>query len=1047
MKTIMRINSWVSIAVLATALCLPQVQAQDQGLGDMVFSAATTIQDVHGQDWAWIQWMATDSSLLDGVSMDLYLKPGSASSTAQFALVGRALRTTDPHSITLLLQRAALLGEDTNKLEMAVDSLFADAIPEGSLSLAEKISAVVAGSVGDDSLFQNLAFLARAHPAVAMANGQGFALRISAGYSTIEIRNHATGRVIGRNTVQAGAPVVLPAPGPLIQIQNTSPRGNLNVRLRWDVPSDLKRVSLLQFGYNLYRMPKAWAEDASRRYDLNPPHHDQIAAMLGGTNVVKVNRMPIVVDAANVSSNTYFIIDDNSCLEGVDFSDGDEYYYFVSALDLLGRDGDLSAGLLAAPFDRMAPDVPQNVRVRAISDYVGGARTQWLDISWDPPPTNSDVAAYYVYRFDSIAQMQGNAVFATSNRISAALSPTPGAARLHYEDHGLGTTDYGITYWYTVRAEDASAGGANLSGNSGPAYGTLRDWEGPAPSSNAVIYVLVESLQCVFKEVSKPTLEPPNNTELTCTRPSADSRIAWAEFSYYTGSYTGAGSETNAVSLGRHWFRGGKTWVSFQTKLNVSEGRQVTVFCRVGSRHGKKSDYAYITHYVPHPEEGADGLVFEGSESFATVPWTVDGPHEWGPGPIISNVVVKIPPVPTAKTYRLYRRVDGGRQTLIAQGEMDSILGALVEDITGGTVNGGTICYYYQLFDENGNASPLMKIGCIQTAPRADLPTPVLNPVEPFGTATSNPGLQLSWFCPAPGVERFEVAVAPDQSPLPSTFSSSLRPLEQPATNHIEVVADGATNSLDFGFYRTGRIDGNFGSSTNPLFSVSADMVLGDNYTFMVRAVGAAGIPGPWSNVETFRWSLAPVAGPQVPWPTRPLPLIQQADFGEGLTLDYLSDTTYYNLFGRSGVGVRIGEIPPEAGTPEANKDSVHLSGSFDPMDFLYKNSDEPGATALPCVLYRYQVPNSLFTSVSGDVVQVSPMMENIAYGKSGGNTLIYDPFFAITRLRSSSDPWGVYLIDTQPVVRMATYQYLLVRFGEDKEIDRIIPVGTITIP
>jgi len=1042
MKTMMRTNCWVSIAVLAAALCLPQARAQDQGLGDMVFSAATTIQDAHGQDWAWVLWMATDSSLLNGAAMDLYLKPGPPSSTAQFVLKGRALRTTDPHSIALLLQHAALLGEETNKLEMAVDALFADALPDSSLPLAGKLAAVVAGSADDASLFQNLVFLARAHPAVAMANGQGFAIRIPSGVSTIEIRDHATGRVMGRNTVEAGAPIVLPAPGPLLQIQNTSPRGNLNVRLRWEVPTDLKRVSLLQFGYNLYRMPRAWAEDASRNYQINPPHHDQIAAMLGGTNVVKVNRMPIVVDTANVSSNTYFIIDDNSCLEGIDFVDGDEYYYFVSALDLLGRDGDLSAGLLAAPFDRMAPDVPQNVRVQAISDYTGGARTQWLEVSWEPPPTNSDVAAYYVYRFDSIAQMQANAAFATSNRISGAIVPTSGTSRLRYEDHGLGTADYGVTYWYTVRAKDDSAGGANLSGNSGPAYGTLRDWEGPPPPTNAVIYIQAEILQCNFDSTYTPVLTDANNIELSCSRSPGDSRIAWAEFSYYTGSYTGSGSETNAIPLGCYWFREGENQVSFQTMVDLSGKRTVTIFCRVGSKHGKKSDYTHTTHDVPYPEAGFLGVLFAGTGSLMQVPWYIDS-QDWGSGSTISNVFIVIPPVATAKTYRLYRRVDGGRQTLIGQGEMDSILGAVLEDICGGTVNGGTICYYLQLFDANGNASPLVKIGCIRTAPRAGLPAPMLNPVNPTGTATANPGLQLDWFCPAPAVERFELAVAIGQSPLPSTFSSSLRSLEGPRTNYMDVVVDGATNSLGFGFYRTGRIDGNFGSATNPLFSVSADAVLGNNYTFMVRAIGAAGIPGPWSNVETFRWDAVPTAGPQVPWPTRLLPRVQKTGFNEKLSLAYLSETTYCNLFGRSGVGIRIGEVPPEAKTPEATEDGVWIDTDLNPMDFLYENKALPGTTALPCVLYRLR-----FDAGSvGDLVQVSPLMENIAYGRNGSFLIIRDPFVAITRQNGSSDSWGVYLIDTQPVIRHRSYAYFLVRFGEDKEIERIIQIGHITIP
>lgn len=38
MKKMMRTKGWISVAALALAFGLPQAQAQDQGLGDMVLS-------------------------------------------------------------------------------------------------------------------------------------------------------------------------------------------------------------------------------------------------------------------------------------------------------------------------------------------------------------------------------------------------------------------------------------------------------------------------------------------------------------------------------------------------------------------------------------------------------------------------------------------------------------------------------------------------------------------------------------------------------------------------------------------------------------------------------------------------------------------------------------------------------------------------------------------------------------------------------------------------------------------------------------------------
>jgi len=1040
------------LLLLAVATTLSAARAQDRGLGEMIFSAATVTQDGSGRDWAWIQWMATDASLLEGRRLDVYLKTGQSSSSSAFELKGAAMRTVDPHAISVLLSRAVVLGEDTNRLECAVDSLFADALPDASLSLSEKLAAVVAGSADDDALYRNLTFLCRAHPAAAMANGQGFALRIPAGYSTIEIRDHASGRVMGRNTVRAGSPPVLPAPGPLTQVQETSPRGNLNVRLRWDVPDALKRMSLLQFGYDVYRMPKAWAENPSRRYDQTPPAADQIESLVDGTNVLKVNPLPILVDPSTATSATWYLIDDNSCRPGVDFSDGEQYYYFVAASDLLGRPGELSAGLLAAPFDRMAPNVPGNVRVRAISDYALGNRIQWLRVSWTHDTNDTDVAGYYVYRYRSIAEMQSNATYAVSNRISGLILPSAGESRPRYDDHGLSSGDYGVTYWYTVRAVDGATH-PNLSGNSGPAYGTLRDWQGPPPPTNVQIFIRVEHLECVFDHADKAIVDDAYNIRLCCSRPSTNSRIAWAEFSYLPGRQL-EGQGTNAIPLGRYWFRGRETIVVRDFHLNPKgDDDLITVYCRVGSSHkGRTSDYAEVETTTAVGEEGVNVACFQGTDWVVSVPSDVDpGPHVWET-PIISNVVIHVPPTPDAATYRLYRRVDGGKTTLVAQGTMDVVYGAWIEDVSGGTVNGAHVCYYCQLFDANGNSGPLVRIGtgpCILLDPRAELPRPVLNPVEPSGSATINPGLRIEWFCPGQGVERFELAVSLDQTSLPSSFSPQLRDLEIAASNVLEVVVDGVTNSLPFGFYRTGRVGGNFGNSTDAVFSVVADALLNEDYVMMVRAVSASGAVGPWSNARAFRWASVPTPGPQVPWPTRPLPLIQQATFHSNLTARFLSPAEgYLEMAGRRRVGIRIGELPPAVTEIDLLKNyQVVIPGDYDPMDMLYENQDEPGTTAFPCALYRYQVANAFFPQVSGDVVQVSPMMENIAYGKNGGQTTLYDPFILVTKKTGAVEPFAIYLIDTQPVLNHATYQYLLVRFGENKEIDRIIPVGTATIP
>lgn len=1035
--------------------------AQDPGMGDMVFSAGTVASVSSGsstQQWAWVQWMATDSGLIKNQPVDVYMKIGDTLSTNLFTLKGRAAQVTDPRTIALLLERGEMLGEDLINLESALCSLYAGAEPNSDLSMAEKISAVISGSQSDDKLYENLVFVSRIHPSLAMAIGQAFACPIpSSGFVTFELRDGNTSELIGRITLEAGNPVVLPAPGPLILVPETSPKGNLNIRFRWEIPDNLKRLSLLQFGYNLYRVNKSSAEAW-----WGPTPAPTTAALLYAVDhyetAVKVNRIPVLVDPSTVTTNSWFIADDNDGLSGgTPFEDTENYYYFVTALDLLGRDGDVSAGFLTYPHDRMAPPVPHGLKARSVSDYVSGVQTQWIELVWNHDPADTDTARYYVYRFESISEMQQNAVYALSNRISGAVVPDPDATRVEYEDRSLNTNAAGITYWYTVRAEDNARGEPNLSGNSAPAYGVLRDWAGPQYSTGAVVTIQTESVYTEYERRDEGTQMEGINTVLLCDKSKPDNDIIWADFGWCRGDYR-PGCETGIVSIVRVYYPERSSIVSNCYLIDNEDGyqfSQITFFCRVGTGNGKQSEWAHYSTKTPSADSPAIYYFFKAWRTVQRVPVEGggpgeppgSGPHLWGDP--LTFPQISIPPTADAESYRLYRRVDGGRRALIAQGEMDELLGALVTDYTGGSVNGGRICYYYQLFDQHGNSGPMVLICCFEVEPRVDLPVPLLSPVRSTGEATNSPGMTVEWFCTTPGVERFELALAADSGDLPATFSVNGWELEEDRTNALDVVINGVTNQMNFGFYRSGRVGTVFGTNDSPLFTVPASSELNRQYTFMVRVIGAGGVAGDWSNIEQFRWASIPaVPGPQVPWPARPMPTVQTRAFHASMRAEFLTDSKYLGISYDNRPGIRIGEVPSGISF-EMSKDIVVFGDYYVPDVFLYQNVDDRSQTALNCVLYRYQLTNELFLTVSGDVAQVSPLMETIAYGKNGsGHTVIYDPFICFTRERGSTEPWGVYLVDTQPVVRGARYQYLLVWFNPaTREPERIIPAGELTIP
>ena len=55
-------------------------------------------------------------------------------------------------------------------------------------------------------------------------------------------------------------------------------------------------------------------------------------------------------------------------------------------------------------------------------------------------------------------------------------------------------------------------------------------------------------------------------------------------------------------------------------------------------------------------------------------------------------------------------------------------------------------------------------------------------------------------------------------------------------------------------------------------FEVGADVAPGETYYVLVRAISKTDALGPESNPRQFQGAAETHAGPQVPWPARPLP-------------------------------------------------------------------------------------------------------------------------------------------------------------------------------
>lgn len=175
-------------------------------------------------------------------------------------------------------------------------------------------------------------------------------------------------------------------------------------------------------------------------------------------------------------------------------------------------------------------------------------------------------------------------------------------------------------------------------------------------------------------------------------------------------------------------------------------------------------------------------------------------------------------------------------------------------------------------------------------------------------------------------------------------------------------------------------------------------------------------------------------------------------------------------------VGIRIGDLTPlvtQFGPPVENIGTTNfftyqvpgpsevrlnpLSPQIDPNTMIFRrqsaNSERSLATLLPIVIYRQQVTNATFPIVSGTLIQVSPLIEKLAYGTTlltngNYNVTIYDRLIAGgSEVAAQGNGNFLYLRDQQAVMLGASYQYYVVRMNEAREIAEIIPAGTVTIP
>lgn len=475
--------------------------------------------------------------------------------------------------------------------------------------------------------------------------------------------------------------------------------------------------------------------------------------------------------------------------------------------------------------------------------------------------------------------------------------------------------------------------------------------------------------------------------------------------------------------------------------------------------------------------------------SFAHYPKSTDGLT-------IQPINITLTAPAGATEYRLYRRIDQGPLFLLKQdtGTWDpaTVKTTVFND---GMLPpaGGTISYFGQTFDQHGNPSPLalldQKVNVIP-----ELPIPVLDVLESGGTLAA-PRMVVRASCPSPGVSQMELIITPS-----SEATVTLLPKPGSQSQLFNFTPGGLPSSPQL--FNATAVSPTV--STLPpdqpfIYTNSIPIKPGVEYTLQLRALGLYDTVGALTAEQKFTWT-EPLAGSAIPWPARAgpaavtwnsqivafrnLPEYQQIVISPGDTRN-ISDLSP----GFRPVAVQIGNIPLTSASPREEvgtsnwygfRGELPIVGNVDLIAFY----DLPGQTSsgpanlfhqylapkiknqgdipfqdfsqklLPIVLYRQQTHRSIAgvsTAITGaDLVQVTPMIENIAWTPSGTAAILIDPYVGVLErnpLGTGSPSFALCLFDTAPAATGATYRYFLVHFSPEYEPDGIIDAGSVTIP
>jgi len=266
-----------------------------------------------------------------------------------------------------------------------------------------------------------------------------------------------------------------------------------------------------------------------------------------------------------------------------------------------------------------------------------------------------------------------------------------------------------------------------------------------------------------------------------------------------------------------------------------------------------------------------------------------------------------------------------------------------------------------------------------------------------------------------------------------------------------------------------------------PQFSITANVVPNVPYDISIAAEDNQGNWGDASADWKFVWKPPPTIQ-TVLWPARPLPPVKGFDDFQAVPFSLaplyprvkavLLQNANLQLDSHYPVGIRVGDLSPalsfasNIGTTNPVQYLINPYSSstkyISPNGLIFARNapSDPtrnGQPLFPMVIYRQQITNQNFPRVSGNLTQVTPLMDQIPYIRGGPGDAVRITIPDLL-MAAGTESYGnfdqlpitgsfLYVRDQQPVMLGASYQYFVVRFETNREVSEIISAGSVTIP